>query len=168
MDTTKKDSVMKLISEGLSFINYSGHGTSAGWMHIDIKSPDIKNLTNKSMYPFIISNACRTAQFNDTASFGNKMLLAYGKGAIGFIGCTNDSFWDEDFAWAVGSGTPSSDPKYAETGLGALDRLFHTHGESPSDWYITMGQVNFAGNLAVSSTTSLKKKYYWETYARAW
>jgi len=162
---TKKDSVMRLISEGLSFINYTGHGTSAGWMHIDIKSPDIMNLTNKSMYPFIISNACRTAQFNDTASFGNKMSLASGKGAIGFIGCTNDSYWDEDFAWAIGSGNPNSDPKYSETGLGALDRLFHTHGESPSDWYITMGQVNFAGNLAVSSTPSLKKKYYWETYA---
>jgi hypothetical protein len=117
------------------------------------------------MYPFIISNACRTAQFNDTASFGNKMLLSSGKGAIGFIGCTNDSYWDEDFNWAVGSGTPSTDPKYTETGLGALDRLFHTHNELPSDWYITMGQVNYAGNLAVSSTTSLRKKYYWETYA---
>jgi hypothetical protein len=161
---TKKDSVMKLISNGLSFINYTGHGSSAGWLHIDIKSPDIKNLTNKSMYPFIISNACRTAQFNDTASFGNKMLLSTGKGAIGFIGCTNDSYWDEDFNWAVGSGTPNADPKYAETGLGALDRLFHTHNELPSDWYITMGQVNFAGNLAVSSTMSLRKKYYWETY----
>ena len=82
--STKKDSVMKLISNGLSFINYTGHGSSAGWLHIDIKSPDIKNLTNRSMYPFIISNACRTAQFNDTASFGNKMLLSTGKGAIGF------------------------------------------------------------------------------------
>jgi len=163
--STKKDSVIKLISKGLSFINYTGHGSSAGWLHIDIKSPDIKNLTNRSMYPFIISNACRTAQFNDTASFGNKMLLSSGKGAIGFIGCTNDSYWDEDFNWAVGSGTPSTDPKYTETGLGALDRLFHTHNELPSDWYITMGQVNYAGNLAVSSTTSLRKKYYWETYA---
>ena len=161
---TKKDSVIRLISEGLSFINYSGHGSSAGWLHLDIKSPDIKNFSNKSMFPFVISNACRTAQFNDTATFGNKMVLATGKGAIGFIGCTNDSYWDEDFAWAVGSGTPGGDPKYEETGLGALDRLFHTHGESPSNWYITMGQVNFAGNLAVSSTTSLRKKYYWETY----
>lgn len=162
---TKKDSVMKLISGGLSFINYSGHGTSAGWLHIDIKSPDIKNLTNKSRYPFIISNACRTAQFNDTASFGNKMLVSRNKGAIGFIGCTNDSYWEEDFIWAVGQGTPNDNPKYSETGLGALDRLFHTHGELPSDWYINMGQVNYAGNLAVSATSSLKKKYYWETYA---
>lgn len=162
---TKKDSVMKLISEGLSFINYSGHGSSAGWLHIDIKSPDIKKLSNANMYPFIISNACRTAQFNDTASFGNKMLVSRNKGAIGFIGCTNDSYWDEDFTWAIGPGTPNENPKYSDTGLGALDRLFHTHGELPSDWYVSMGQINYAGNLAVSSTSSLKKKYYWETYA---
>lgn len=161
---TKKDSIMKLISKGLSFINYTGHGSSAGWLHVDIKSPDVKNFNNRSMYPFVISNACRTAQFNDTASLGNKMVLATGEGSIGFIGCTNDSYWDEDFAWAVGSGTPGTDPKYSETGLGAYDRLFHTHGELPSEWFITMGQINYAGNLAVSTTSSLRKKYYWETY----
>ncbi len=161
---TKKDSVMKLISNGLSFINYSGHGSSAGWLHIDIKSPDIRNFNNPGMYPFVISNACRTAQFNDTASLGNKMVLAPGKGAIGFIGCSNDSYWDEDFYWAVGTGTPNSDPKYTQTGLGAYDRLFHTHSELPSDWFISMGQINFAGNLSVSSSSSLRKKYYWETY----
>jgi hypothetical protein len=161
---TEKDSVISLISSGLSFINYTGHGSSAGWLHVDIKSPDIKKFNNSSMYPFVISNACRTAQFNDTTSFGNKMVLSSGEGAIGFIGCSNDSYWDEDFAWAVGAGTPNDDPKYTQTGLGAFDRLFHTHSELPSDWYITMGQINFAGNMAVSSSSSLKKKYYWETY----
>jgi hypothetical protein len=161
---TKKDSVMKLISQGLSFINYSGHGSSAGWLHVDIKSPDVRNFNNPGMYPFVISNSCRTAQFNDTASLGNKMVLASGKGAIGFIGCSNDSYWDEDFYWAVGTGIPNSDPKYTQTGLGAYDRLFHTHGELPSDWFISMGQVNFAGNLSVSSSSTLRKKYYWETY----
>jgi hypothetical protein len=161
---TKKDSIMNLISKGLSFVNYSGHGASTGWLHIEIKSPDVKNLKNKNMYPFIISNACRTAQFDDTTSFGNKMVLASNKGAIGFIGCSNDSYWDEDFYWAVGSGSPGSDPKYINTGLGAYDRLFHTHSELPSEWCISMGQVNYAGNLAVSTSPSLRKKYYWETY----
>ena len=42
--------------------------------------------------------------------------------------------------------------------------MFHTHGESPSDWYFTMGQINYAGNLAVSASNSPRKKYYWETY----
>ena len=161
---TKKDSIMKLIKNGISFINYTGHGTSAGWLHLDIKVPDIANFKNKNMYPFVISNACRTAEFEDTTSFGNKMIVSSQKGAIGFIGCSNDSYWLEDFIWAVGPGTPSSDPKYSETGLGAYDRLFHTHGELPADWFISMGQINYAGNLSVSSSSSPRKKYYWETY----
>lgn len=162
--STKKDSILNLIEGGLSFINYSGHGSASGWLHVDIKSSDINSFNNINKYPFVISNACRTAQFNDTASFGNKMILATDKGAIGYIGCSNDSYWDEDFAWSVGTGTPGPDPTYAGTGLGVYDRLFHTHDELPSEWYVSMGQVNFAGNLSVSATSSLRKKYYWETY----
>jgi hypothetical protein len=160
----QKDSIIKLINIGTSFINYTGHGDETGWLHVNLKSADVTSLTNKNMYPFIISNACRTAQFNTPNSFGNKMVLTGMKGAIGFIGCSNDSYWDEDYCWAVGSGPVTDVPTYAGTGLGAYDRLFHTHGESPSDWYFTMGQINFAGNLAVSASTSLIKKYYWETY----
>lgn len=161
---TKKDSVLKLIKKGLSFINYSGHGSGSGWLHLDILAKDIPGFDNRDKYPFVISNACRTAQYNDTASFGNKMVVSSGKGAIGFIGCSNDSYWDEDFYWSVGTGIPGPNPTYAKTGLGAYDRLFHTHGEPPSEWYYTMGQVNFAGNLSVSASPSGRKKYYWETY----
>jgi Peptidase family C25/Propeptide_C25/Peptidase family C25, C terminal ig-like domain len=161
---TARDSIIKLINKGMSFINYTGHGVTNGWLYMNISSTDIKSFGNKNMYPFVIANACMTAQFTDTTSFGDKMIVTANKGAVGYIGCTNDSFWYEDFYWAVGVGTPSADPKYTETGLGALDRLFHTHGESPSDWYLSMGQVNYAGNLAVSASTSKYKKYYWETY----
>jgi hypothetical protein len=158
------DSIRKLIKKGLSFINYTGHGDALGWIGPALRSSDVPLLQNKNMYPFIISNACRTAQYNTPGSFGNTMMVTPDRGAIGYIGCSNDSYWDEDYYWAVGVGTPSTDPKYADTGLGALDRLFHTHGELPSDWYLSMGQVNYAGNLAVSESTTSRKKYYWETY----
>jgi hypothetical protein len=160
----QKDSIIKLIDKGTSFINYTGHGDANGWLHINLKSADIPSLRNKNMYPFIISNACRTAQFNIPASFGNKMVLTSEKGAIGFIGCSNDSYWDEDYYWAVGPGTITANPTYEGTGLGALDRLFHSHKEPASEWYYTLGQINYAGNLAVSASTSSRKKYYWETY----
>jgi len=161
---TAKDSLIKLINKGVSFINYTGHGEALGWLHLNIKSPDIPSFQNKNMYPFVISNACATAQFNLATAFGPRMVLTADKGAIGFIGCSNDSYWDEDYYWAVGPGIISSDPTYAASGLGAYDRMFHTHGESPSDWYFTMGQINYAGNLAVSASNSSRKKYYWETY----
>ncbi len=159
----KKDTIIKLINRGLSFINYTGHGSSTGWLYLNIETGDVPSLKNKNMYPFIISNACQTSRFN-TASFGNKLVLASQKGAIGFIGCSADSYWNEDYYWSIGVGPVSLNPTYQSTGLGALDRLFHTHGESPSDWYVSMGQINYAGNLAVSASTSSNKKYYWEIY----
>jgi hypothetical protein len=171
------DSIKKIINSGVSFINYSGHANANGWLFYQdeskyyLSAAEISELSNKYMYPFIISNACKTADFSilpatgyPYSSFGNEMVTNNEKGAIGFIGCSSNSFWNEDYYWAVGAGTPSANPSYTNTGLGAYDRLFHTHKESPSEWYYTMGQINYAGNLAVSSSTSQWKKYYWETY----
>lgn len=159
-----RDSIIKIINRGVGFINYSGHGDVFGWRGPVFKSDDVTNLTNKDMYPFIISNACLTGYFLTPNSFGNTLLKSSGKGAVGFIGCSNDSYWSEDYFWSVGAGTVVDDPLYEETGLGAFDRWFHEFNEKASDWYLTMGQINYAGNLAVSSSTSTKKKYYWETY----
>ncbi len=159
-----RDSIIKLFNAGLGFISYSGHGDAYGWIGPVFKSADVENLTNKNMYPFIISNACRTGQFNVSGSFGNTLLKLGEKGAVGFIGCSNDSYWSEDFYWSVGVGAISADPIYSENGLGAYDRMFHRFNEKASEWYITMGQINYAGNLSVSASTSTKKKYYWETY----
>ena len=159
-----KDSIIKIINSGVAFINYTGHGVTNGWLHMNISTADTSLMKNKNMYPFIISNACSTSAFFNNGSFGNVLVRARDKGAIGYIGCSDNSYWDEDYYWAVGVGPFSSQPDYASTGLGAMDRLFHTHGEKASDWYISQGQVNYAGNLSVSASTSSKKKYYWETY----
>ena len=161
---TKDDSLKTLINNGLGILNYTGHGESGGLADPSLKAADVANLTNINKYPLIIANACRTAQISVSPCFGTKIVTASDAGAIGYIGCTNDSFWSEDFYWAVGPGTPNLTATYENTGLGAFDRLYHTHGEEPGDWYYTLGQINFAGNLSVSSSTSSKKKYYWETY----
>jgi len=170
-NTSVIDSLKKIINKGVSFINYTGHGAYDGWLYLLSGSPryyisgsSVDLFTNKNMYPLVISNACQTGQFSSATSLGNKFVLAKNKGAIGFIGCSNDSYWDEDFYWSVGTGNISTNPTYETSGLGAYDRLFHTHSEAPSDWYYTLGQINFAGNLSVSASTSGRKKYYWETY----
>jgi Peptidase family C25/Propeptide_C25/Peptidase family C25, C terminal ig-like domain len=162
--TNHKDSVRTLINRGISFLNYTGHGTTTGWLGLTINNAEVDTLKNKDMYPFVISNACQTSSFELSNSFGTKWVVSDKKGAIGYAGASSDTYWSEDFYWSVGMGTPSADPTYASTGLGAYDRLFHTHGESPSDWYTTMSQVVYAGNLAVSASTSPRKKYYWEVY----
>jgi hypothetical protein len=160
----KDDSLKILINNGIGLLNYTGHGEAAGFSDPTLKVSGISSLSNKGLYPMIIANACRTAQLNATSCFGKEMLLAENKGAIGYIGCTNDSYWSEDFYWSVGIGTADLSADYSNTGLGAFDRLMHTHNEAPSDWFFTLGQMLFAGNMSVSSSTSQYKKYYWETY----
>lgn len=160
----KDDSIKILFNSGLSILNYTGHGEAAGLSDPVFKVPAISELTNINKYPLIISNACRTAQINVTPCFGTEIVNAIDKGALAFIGCTNDSYWADDFYWSVGPGIAGIDATYENTGAGAFDRLFHTHNEEPGDWFYTLGQINFAGNLAVSSSTSSRKKYYWETY----
>lgn len=160
----KDDSLRILFNKGLGILNYTGHGEAAGFSDPQFRASMVSDLTNENEYPLIIANACRTAQINVTPCFGTSMVNASGKGAIGFIGCTNDSYWVDDFFWAVGPGTPSLDVTYETSGKGAFDRLFHSHEEPPGEWYHTMGQINFSGNLSVSASTSPRKKYYWETY----
>lgn len=169
-DAIVRDSLKKLINKGVSFINYTGHGASDGWITTSsgaayyIKSTDVALFENKNMYPLVISNACMTGIFSSATSLGNKMVVSNEKGAIGFIGCSNNSYWDEDYYWSVGLKAISANPVYSGTSLGAYDRLFHTHGETASDWYYSLGQINYAGNLSVSGSNSSYKKYYWETY----
>jgi hypothetical protein len=158
--------VRRIINNGVGFINYSGHGGTDSWILPTIlTSQNIDTLTNTGMYPFIVSNACQTGNFAATSNLATSFLVASQKGAIGFVGCTSDSYWNEDFFYAVGVGQVSLNPEYDPEHLGFYDRLFHRKGEMPSQWYYTMGQVNYAGLLAVSESTSSRKKYYWETYA---
>ncbi|HUS87241.1 MAG TPA: C25 family cysteine peptidase [Bacteroidales bacterium] len=158
------DSVKYMLNTGAGFVNYTGHGDRHGWLDTGIDYLFVANMTNSSMYPVIISNACETARYNDSNCFGSTMVRAIDKGALAFIGCSMDSYWNEDFYWAIGASTLTTDPTYEDTGLGFYDRLFHKHDEAPSDWYTSLGQILFAGNLAVSSSTSTLDKYYWETY----
>lgn len=160
----KDDSLKTVFNKGLSILNYTGHGEATGFSDPVFKTSMMSEFTNENEYPLIVANACRTAQINVASCFGTAMVATPGKGAIGFIGCTNDSYWSDDFFWAVGPGTPGLGVTYETTGAGAFDRLFHTHGEPPGEWYHTMGQINFSGNMSVSASTSPRKKYYWETY----
>ena len=52
--------------------------------------------------------------------FWRSPLRADNKGAVGYIGGSNNTYWDEDYWWGVGNGTtpPTSNPTYAQTGLG--------------------------------------------------
>ncbi len=160
----KSNDIILHINNGSGFVNYTGHGYPTYWESPYFGVGNINALTNSHKYPLVVSNGCVTNYFMEPVCFGEALLRGKDKGAIGHIGCTDDSYWDEDYYWAVGSGPIVSNPTYEETKLGAFDRTFHTHGEPRIEWYPAQGQMTFAGNLAVQESGSRRARYYWEIY----
>jgi len=152
------------ISDGVSFANYTAHCSPSGWADPSFSQSDIPNLANTNQYGLLIGNCCSSSEYQ-TSCFGEDIVRAPGKGAVGYIGASNSTYWDEDYYFGVGLGTISENPpSYYETGLGNYDRAFHDHGEPQTDWYTTMAQHIFAGNMAVSESNSSRKEYYWDIY----
>ena len=157
------DEIKQNISDGVAFVNYTAHGSSNGWLNPSFKITDISELENDGKYPLLIGNACSTGEFQNYECFGEALLRAENKGAIGYIGATGVTHWDPDFYWSVGLGEISEHPTYEATGLGMYDRAFHDNAEIYSDWFISQGQMIFGGNLAVSQS-GIYDEYYWEVY----
>ncbi|NOU19635.1 MAG: T9SS type A sorting domain-containing protein [Bacteroidales bacterium] len=157
-------SIRDKINQGVSFVNYTAHCSSDGWSDPSFSISHVSGLTNQNKYPLIIGNCCQSAKF-ELSSFAEEILRAQNKGAVGYIGGSDYTYWDEDYWWGVGlTSSVTANPTYEASGLGAYDRFFHLKGETETNWYITQGQMVVAGNLAVESSSSTRKKYYWEIY----
>jgi len=152
------------INAGVGFANYTAHCSSSGWANPSFVTSDIANLTNAHKYGLWVGNCCQSNKFEIAECFGEAALRASGKGAIGYIGASNNTYWSEDFYWSVGFKTVSLNPSYNANSLGAYDKMFHTHGESSNVWCNTQGQLIVGGNFAVQQSTSSLKLYYWEIY----
>lgn len=155
-------------SNGLSYINYTAHGSQTSWSNPSMTQSDVNGMTNDGEYFLAVGNCCLTSSYQIAECFGETFLRAPNKGAVGYIGGSNSTYWDEDVWWAVGN-IPSSQIRdgmtYEETDLGVYDALFHDMpNETEDDWYVTNGAVVFCGNLAVSEAGSSREEYYWNIY----
>ena len=151
------------ISEGAGFANYTAHCGSSGWSDPSFSTSDISGLQNFDEYGVMVGNCCQSNKFDVPVCFGEGLLRADNKGAVGYIGGSNNTYWNEDFWWAVGNGSISANPTYAGTGLALFDCLMHENGEQQADWFITTGQMLHSGNLAVTQAGG-SEQYYWEIY----
>jgi len=151
------------VSDGVAYANYTAHCSSSGWADPNFVTSHIPALTNSGKYPLMIGNCCSSVTFGGTC-FGEEILRAADKGAFGYIGGSNSTYWDEDFWWGVGYEAISANPVYNPANLGAYDRTFHDNGEILDEWYVTQGQMPSAGNLAVTQAGSSLETYYWEIY----
>ena len=163
-DPAASGAIISNISEGVGFANYTAHCGSSGWSDPSFETSDIPGLQNIDEFGVLIGNCCQSNKFDVNVCFGEALLRADEKGAVGYIGGSNNTYWDEDFWWAVGNGSISANPTYSGTDLGVYDCLMHENGELESDWFITQGQMIHSGNLAVTQAGAQLEQYYWEIY----
>lgn len=155
--------IIQNVSDGLGYGNYTAHGSSSGWADPSFEISDIPGLQNDGKYPLLVGNCCLTSTYN-TNCFGEELLRAANKGAVGYIGGSNSTYWDEDYFFGIGVGPILTNPTYEQTTLGNYDRAFHDHGEPQSEWFTSQGEMLFAGNFAVTESGSSLTNYYWEIY----
>ncbi|MDD2344945.1 MAG: C25 family cysteine peptidase [Bacteroidales bacterium] len=153
------------IGKGVGIADYTAHCNWNGWGDPSFTTSHIPAMSNKDKYGLLIGNCCLSNKFDESECFGEALLRAVDKGAVGYLGGSNNTYWDEDYYWSVGLRTIiSANATFDPNNLGAFDRWFHTQGIPETEWYISNGQLSYAGNLAVESSNSSRKKYYWEIY----
>jgi hypothetical protein len=159
-----KEKIITEYNNGAGIVYYTAHCGSTGWTNPSFNNDDIASLSNTGKFPLMISNCCQSYMFN-LNSFGENIVRAANKGAVAYIGATDYTYWDEDYFWAIGvTSEITANPIYEESGIGSWDAWFHTHNEPDNVKAFSLGQIVSAGNLAVQSSSSDIKKYYWETY----
>ena len=119
------------------------------------------NMSNNNKYPTMVGNCCLTNAFDSGTCFGEALLRKSGGGAIGYIGGSDVTYWNEDYWWGVGEGSILANPSYNNTGEGAYDGMFHNNNES--NWAIVNTAIIMVGNLAVAEANGMDD-YYWEIY----
>jgi hypothetical protein len=167
---SKWTDIKNTIQDGCSVVLYTAHGSPTGFA-----SPSSFNVTNArtlnhpGKFPLVVGNCCLTGKFNYSSDcFAEAMMKNPNGGAGVFVGASEVTYWDEDFYWSVGvtpSITVSGTYTYENTGHGAFDKYFHTHGEPLNEQAHDVYEMIFAGNTEVQrGTTSNYAKYYWEVY----
>lgn len=164
--STQSATIRAEIGAGVGWANYTAHCSAEGWADPSFINSHVNSMSNSDKYGIMIGNCCESGRFEQSSCFGETLLRASKKGAVIYLGASNSTYWDEDYYWAVGvrSNITTTTPTYNASHLGAYDRIFHTHNEAYSQWISTSAGFNMVGNMAVESSSSSRKLYYWEIY----
>ena len=154
----QRPDILSDLRRGVAMLNYTAHCTAAGWSSPSVTFASIDTLDNPQPLLYV-NNCCQSNSFDGTC-FGEQLLRKADGGAIGVVGATNSTLWNEDYYWAVGPKYPLSlTPQYDSLRPGSFDRWLGRMGGVRSQ-----GELLAAGNMAVMAAGSPYDKFYWEIY----
>jgi hypothetical protein len=126
-------------NDGRFLVMHRDHGFSGGWLHPNLTSFDIPQLTNGSQLPVAFGINCASGAFQNpnNLGFGPRLLSHPNGGAVGYFGDTDNSPTGPNTRLAIGFG----DSLFPETvpGAGASEPLTRM-GEVLNAGKIAMGQ----------------------------
>lgn len=155
--------IVNQIRQGLGLICYTAHGTIHGWHYPDFTYSLADTLSDFS--PTIYINNCCYSNNFATDCFGVHLLRKTVGGAVGVIGATNSTLWEEDYLWNVGARQDYQ--LYPQSNIahpGAIDRFLWQQQLPIVQQAWTLGDIMHAGNHAVGEAGSIFESYYWELY----
>ena len=86
------------VDEGVTVINYTGHGSTTSWGSSGFSNSNVNQLTNNGKWPFIISVACVNGNFVNSTCFAEAWLRAEANdepaGAIATLMSTVNQSWN--------------------------------------------------------------------------
>lgn len=156
---TMDSQIISHISSGVSLYNYTAHGSETSFGDPSFSISNIDSLSNNGKYPLVIGNCCLTGSYGTAECFGEAWLNAPNKGAIGYIGASMSTYWNEDLAMGVGTIDAYNDqnPPLSTDDPGMYDGWMN-------DGWSTVGGGKHAGLLAVNRYASDFTHAYWLSY----
>ena len=134
--------VVNSINDDRAMVIYSGHGGPTSWAGPSLNQSQVRNLTGV-ISPYVAGHACVTSDFTTNESFGDTWVIQNGKGALTYLGASNNSYWDED--------------DVLERVI--FDTLYDAVPVTPS-----VAEMKWEGLMAVQMEYPSSANYYWEEY----
>ncbi|MDD5720196.1 MAG: C25 family cysteine peptidase [Candidatus Krumholzibacteria bacterium] len=89
--------IAEAIADGVSLVNYVGHGASTGWLSVPFDRADVHALANTAAWPWIIDVSCSTGDFTQPECFAEAWLRASHQGrpagAVAMIAASTATSW---------------------------------------------------------------------------
>ncbi len=150
--------IRNFMSAGAAFYNYTAHGDIDMFYDPNFTITHVDAMTNANEYPIMVGNCCLTGSFGTTECFGEALLNAPNKGAVGYIGASMSTYWNEDLTMGVGmdvNGDSSPDLDTANPGM--YDGIMGLG-------YYTVAAMKHVGLMAVDNNNQTYEDDYWSAY----
>lgn len=152
----QRDEIVSDIIRGAGIVNYTAHCYFNAWARPVLSMAQVDTL--ETTLPGIYINNCCSSNNFYVNCLGETLLRKPIGGAVGVIGATDLTLWEEDYYWSIGAKYPLSlTPTYDPYLTGAFDAMTLNSA--------TLGEMILAGNMAVTQSGSPYDATYWEIYS---